>query len=593
MLKDGTHGVFSTAKYVWFPAVVIVGSEITFVQRNPMSKTVERPRTMRENARATARAARSDPVRYVKTAPTAGRRTMYVRIGNSINILEPSQPGERPARVRVDHPEERHGEEADEEDEGHEDDVRDSLPRKKVMRMPELLRDITEQDALHRVQVVRGRHDDRDQRDDDQPAHLPEVRRSVRPDEDHELGPERIEAREAERSEEADREDERELRHDFREALELGNVPAPGSMLHRAGEHEQDRRDNPVVEHLEDRALDANHREARGAQEDEPHVPDRAVRDQSLQVHLGEADERRVHHRDGPKDRENPPQVSCGVGEDSEVDPEDPVPAHLQEDARQENGASGRRLDVSVREPRVERERGELHEEANQEGCEHRNLQADGEIGRERAGLMPQGGVEERGHVEGVCVRSIYGGVHAGAVEVEGKDRKEHDHEPNLCENEEVQRRVSAGRSTPDSYQEEHRDDHEFPENREEQEVEGHEDTDECHLEEQEEAEECLRPVLLVPVENDRECRQQSGEPDERDAQTVDTNDVIETKLGPPRIPLHIVQRDIGACRWRRGRGRSSKQHAPARVDEAEEKGRRERGLYQTEGERDQLRQAV
>src|SRR3989442_67794 len=360
MLRDGTHGVFSTAKYVWFPAVVIVGSEITFVQRNPMRRTVERPRTMRENARATARAARSDPVRYVKTAPTAGRRTMYVRIGNSINILEPSQPGERAARVRVDHPEERHGEEADEEDEGHEHDGRDSLPRKKVMRMPELLRDITEQDSLHRVHVVRGRYDDRDQRDDDEPAHLAEVRRSVRTDEDPELGPERLEG------------------------------------------------------------------------------------DQSLQSHLAEADERRMPRRACPKHRETPPQVSGGVGEDPEVNPEDPVPAHLQEDGRQENGASGRRLDVSVREPGVEWERGELHEEANQEGCEHRNLQTDGEIGCERAGLMPQRGVEERGHVEGVCVRSIYGGVHAGAVEVQGKDRKEHDHERNLCENEKFENHVCA-----------------------------------------------------------------------------------------------------------------------------------------------------
>jgi len=41
---------------------------------------------MRENARATARAARSDPEMYVNTAPTAGTRTMYVRIGKSINI---------------------------------------------------------------------------------------------------------------------------------------------------------------------------------------------------------------------------------------------------------------------------------------------------------------------------------------------------------------------------------------------------------------------------------------------------------------------------------------------------------------------------
>src|SRR3989442_12631228 len=112
MLREGTHGVFSTAKYVWFPAVVIVGSEITFVQRNPMRRTVERPRTMRENARATARAARADPVRDVKTAPTAGRRAMYVRIGNSIDILEPSHPGHRAPRVRHDRPQKRHGAEA-------------------------------------------------------------------------------------------------------------------------------------------------------------------------------------------------------------------------------------------------------------------------------------------------------------------------------------------------------------------------------------------------------------------------------------------------------------------------------------------------
>src|SRR2546428_243225 len=146
--------------------------------------------------------------------------------------------------------------------------------------------------------------------------------------------------------------------------------------------------------------------------------------------------------------------------------------ARTRENSRQENGASGRRLDVSVREPGVEWERGELHKEANQEGCEHRNLQADGEIGRERAGLMPQGGVEERGHVEGVCVRSIYGGVHAGAVEVQGKDRKEHDHEPNLCENEEFQRRVSAVRCTPPAHPEEKPDDHAVPANPAQQEVE-------------------------------------------------------------------------------------------------------------------------
>src|SRR5207245_6234700 len=98
MWRDGTQGVASTAKYVWLPAVVIVGREITFGHRNPMRRTVDRPRTTRENASATARAVRSDPVRYVKTAPTAGNRTMYVRIGNSICIYRPPNHGNE-ARV--------------------------------------------------------------------------------------------------------------------------------------------------------------------------------------------------------------------------------------------------------------------------------------------------------------------------------------------------------------------------------------------------------------------------------------------------------------------------------------------------------------
>src|SRR2546427_4547323 len=97
---------------------------------------------------------------------------------------------------------------------------------------------------------------------------------------------------------------------------------------------------------------------------------------------------------------------------------------------------------------------------------------------------MPQRGVEERRHVEGVCVRSVYGGVHPGAVEVEGKDRKQHDHEPNLCENEEFQRRVSAVRPPPEAQQEENPGNEEVPEKREKEEGEGHEDAAERHLKE-------------------------------------------------------------------------------------------------------------
>src|SRR2546430_8977958 len=50
-------------------------------------------------------------------------------------------------------------------------------------------------------------------------------------------------------------------------------------------------------------------REARGPEEDEAHVAHGAVRDEPLQVRLGEAHEGRVDHRDGPQDREDPPEA--------------------------------------------------------------------------------------------------------------------------------------------------------------------------------------------------------------------------------------------------------------------------------------------
>src|SRR5206468_9844330 len=206
---------------------------------------------------------------------------------------------------------------------------------------------------------------------------------------------------------------------------------------------------------------------------------------------------------------------------------------------------------------------------------------------------MPERRVQERRHVEGVRVRSVNGSIHARAVKVECEDRQQHNDEPDLREDEELKGRVSAVRPTPNPDEEEHRNDDEFPENRKEQEVEGHEDADEGHLEEQEEAEERLRSVLFVPVEDDREGRQQGREPDERDAQTVHTDDVVETELRPSRIPLHVVQRDVRARRGRWGRGRCPEEDGPARVDESYEEQRRKVRLDQTDAEGNELRRSL
>src|SRR2546422_1599648 len=206
---------------------------------------------------------------------------------------------------------------------------------------------------------------------------------------------------------------------------------------------------------------------------------------------------------------------------------------------------------------------------------------------------MPEGAMEEYGHVERVRVVAIHGEVDAGTVEVEGEDRKEHDCEPHVGEDQKLEGRIPTVWPAPDPDQEEHREQDELPEDREEEEIEGHEDACEGHLQEEEEAEERARPILLVPVEHDRQGREERGEPDERDAQAVYADDVVKPELGDPSVSFHVEQRDVRAGRGRRGRGRRPEEHSPARIDETEEEERRERGLDQAEGESDPLRQAL
>ena len=55
------------------------------------------------------------------------------------------------------------------------------------------------------------------------------------------------------------------------------------------------------------------------------------------------------------------------LGEQAEVEAQHAVGAHLQQDACQQDGASGGRFHVRVRQPGVEREQRNLHREGDEE----------------------------------------------------------------------------------------------------------------------------------------------------------------------------------------------------------------------------------
>ena len=129
-----------------------------------------------------------------------------------------------------------------------------------------------------------------------------------------------------------------------------------------------------VVQHLVDGALHALHVRRADAQDDEAHVAHRGVGHQLLHVRLHHRDERAVDDADDRQRADVGSHLQRGVGEQREREPDQPVGAHLQQDAGQDHRAGRRRLHVRVRQPRVEREQRHLDREREREGQEEPEL---------------------------------------------------------------------------------------------------------------------------------------------------------------------------------------------------------------------------
>ena len=103
-----------------------------------------------------------------------------------------------------------------------------------------------------------------------------------RADERQELADEAGQAGQAGRGEDEEAEDRGLDRHARGEAAHLRDRPVVGPLVDHADEEEQGAGDQAVVDHLEDRALDALLGEHEEPERDEAHVADRRVRDERL-----------------------------------------------------------------------------------------------------------------------------------------------------------------------------------------------------------------------------------------------------------------------------------------------------------------------
>ena len=141
--------------------------------------------------------------------------------------------------------------------------------------------------------------------------------------------------------------------------------------------------------------------------------------------------------------------------------------------------------------------------------------------------------------------------VHAGdrvIVEVEREDTEQHHHAADQRIQEELDGRVQTAIAAPDADEEVHRDEHHFPEQEEQQEVERHEGAEHPRLQHEQEDVELLHTI------GNRGPRGQHGDrshhrrqQNQQDAEAVDAEEVFRPDRGNPRRALDELK--IGARR--------------------------------------------
>ena len=128
-----------------------------------------------------------------------------------------------------------------------------------------------------------------------------------------------------------------------------------GAIINHAHEEKHGGRRNAVSDHLKHRPvhgprpiLFARGRPHGDAQNDVPHVTDRAVGYQLLEIGLGHGREGAIHDVDDAEQTDPIGEIFCGPRANRISDAQDAVAAHLEQHAGQNHADGRRRLDVGI-----------------------------------------------------------------------------------------------------------------------------------------------------------------------------------------------------------------------------------------------------
>ena len=306
--------------------------------------------------------------------------------------------------------------------------------------------------------------------------------------------------------------------------------------------------DQPVVK----QRFVAGHVEMSCEKHHEAEVGDRRVRDELLDVGLCEGDQRAVHDADDGEDAEIRRDHARGPREHREREAQQAIAAELEHDGREDDGARSRRLDVGIGQPGVERKQRDLDAEGERKGEEAEELRS------VRQDHLAQRLVVERPHAGERVV-----------LHVEVKNRDDHEQRADHRVDDELDGRVETTLTAPDPDDEVHRDEHHFPEDVEEEQVERGEGADHAGLEDEQRDDELAH--LLVdrePRARDDDGHEERGEQDEPQRDAVDA----QVKAHAQRLDPRDVH-DVGEA--------GGVEAEQAEGDEERERRQRERGPLQ------------
>ena len=225
--------------------------------------------------------------------------------------------------------------------------------------------DVAVQDARDQPQHVHRREHDRGRADDAVDPVLLEHAR-----EHEELTGERAGPRNRERDHACRHQQGRERGPSACHPAEEQELAGRRAPLDRAGEKEQRRRDQPVVDHLEHRAVEAEIVRREEPERDQSHLRERRVRDHAADVGGAEREQRAVDQPDGREDQQRRPKVLRRPWKLRDRDAQEAVGRSLRHDPAEHRGDLRRRLAIGVRQPAVEGEERRLDGERDRKAEE-------------------------------------------------------------------------------------------------------------------------------------------------------------------------------------------------------------------------------